>query len=180
MKTVGVAFNDKALAWAKAKAKVRCANARRIGAKHFRNVSGHPTEQVHRMALLSELACARYLGSEAKYTPRHEGSGDGGVDITFRGWSIDVKFNNWPGGDLYVPEGRRPSADIGVLATSTRAKGKHLELAGWIWRERFEELSVVKEYREGGGKVRAVPQGALSSMRELKQVLARQAEDADG
>jgi hypothetical protein len=89
----------------------------------------------------AETAVARLLRLPDSAIPQALGA-DGGADLTYRGLRIQVKFNRYPSGDLYVADPAETlRADVLALVTplAGRRAGRGAEddlaalrVAGWI------------------------------------------------
>lgn len=113
--------------------------------------------QAHYVGLKAEYAVARYLGVAPDVYAY--GGGDGGVDLRYRGRTIDVK-NSFGGlvipnlqvlrSDVIIlvnPVGRTP--DPFLAGVDTRHRFRDVIIRGWVTREQFEVSHTVKDFGHG-------------------------------
>lgn len=124
-------------------------------APHLSNI------RVHFMGALAEIAVARALGCDVD--TRGLAGGDDGVDMTWNGHTIQVKFNSLKYGDLRFNSLDDFKTDIAVLVVPE--KGDDLYIAGWVTKAQFEDRARVKDF--GYGARLCVEQADLTPMKIL-------------
>lgn len=117
--------------------------------------------RVHFLGALAEIAVSRALGCDVD--TRGLAGGDDGVDLTWNGHTIQVKFNSLKYGDLRFNSLADFSADIAILVVPE--KDDNLYIAGWLPRAEFEDRAQVKDF--GYGKRLCVEQADLFPMKIL-------------
>ncbi len=165
-------FNESSMKWAAARGLERSRNARARGGRNLFAIDKYPAKENDRLSLLAELACAKYL-ENVSWDPKHNGRGDGGVDIHFFGWTIDVKFRRPHYADFNIPTGKGAlKSDIGVLACLPRPAqpSAQIQLAGWVFRTEFDELSIPIQYRNDQPAAPTVRRAMLRAMPDLKKL----------
>ena len=116
--------------------------------------------------LLGEVPLADYLGIPFDTATGLQGDG-GIVDLIYGGRTLQVKFNGYYFGDLYFRKEKPFSADVGILVTSGRDRAT-VVVKGWMFREKFCELSAPKVYGKHASKpVDAVDQHRLRPIQHL-------------
>lgn len=120
----------------------------------------HTNETIDYESLRSEWAVAAVLGGSPDY--RHYPGPDEGHDLIINGVTVQVKFNHYPDGDLYIMGDEEMTADIAILVTP---RDNLLALVGWTTKEEFESKHRIVDY--GYGSRKALPQSELKGMRDL-------------
>lgn len=108
--------------------------------------------------------CGEYAAATALRTHLDEElylHGDPGYDLILDGETVQVKYNHYPYGDLYVNTPDELTADIAVLTTAT-ARPDVVRVAGWTRREAFLSRHRAKNY--GYGRRCAMAQDELEGV----------------
>lgn len=122
--------------------------------------------RANKMGLAGEFEFAWRFNSQVDMTLRP--FGDGGVDFTINGYTIDVKTAEKPWYLLYLEEKLPVVADIYVLA-GCNLEDKRTWLIGWAWGEDLER-GEVKEFLRGY-RNRAIHHSKLRSLDSLREIL---------
>jgi hypothetical protein len=121
--------------------------------------------------IMGEFCASKYLGVPLDTTVSIKG--DDGIDLLYRGHSIQVKTRlvNRDDNYLYFNSCEHFKADIAVLAIVTSVT--EVSLLGWIKREEFCQKSQPGDF--GHGPRQYVAQAQLHAMPKLKAIEPKEA-----
>lgn len=147
----------------------------RSGPKEARGVGGLIDVKsspflAHYHGMLVELAWSNATGlaPSAKWLR----GGDGGVDFTHSGITIEAKYNNYESyrAYFYPVIGKEFIADIGVLGISPYhddRRDRWIELIGWTTQSNWEKHKVMKTFRDDVGPQPALPAQKMYPIEQL-------------
>lgn len=103
--------------------------------------------QIHLIGAIGEYVASRYL--KCKIDTNIYKRTDGGKDLTYRGWSVQVKTRTYQGKnpDMIIDSSDHVSADIFINTKISDVCSIHLD--GWMWKDDVLEKGIKKNYGYG-------------------------------
>lgn len=183
MRIVPIKLTDDELRRLAASAKKRNAKKEKYGVQTRKVDSELSDEELHYIGLKAEFAVAKLLKVDINL--ENTLSGDGGIDIIYRGLSVDVKYSQLdlkfePGTFLadiailtqplsfgvYYYRGERVAAELDKRVSKKKFAWANILVVGWVSRERFEKEHTIRNF--GYSDLEFMMAKDLSPLSELK------------
>ena len=131
---------------------------------NYRFDESHSDFDIHYVGVLAEIAVAKVLGISVD--KNIDLGGDQKFDLVWKGLKIQVKYNHYSWGELYLVKGEPLVADVYVLVVGDIHK---MTIKGWATRNDFAKATI-KNY--GYGERLALFQKQLREFAELQTTIA--------
>lgn len=130
---------------------------------HFYGQGAPTSEAANLRGSVAEAGLCQYLGIPYEPEVMDADGGDGGVDVEWRGLSIQVKATLHERGGLIYDDPKLVRADLTVLTVLYTHKTQRI--AGWISSPEYLRLAYWREFERG--KKLYLPQAKLRPMQEF-------------
>jgi hypothetical protein len=110
-----------------------------------RRICSRDDLQINLEGQMGEVAVCRYLGLD--YCPKIHLHGDGGVDHSYRGSSLQVKSTQT--NYLLFPKQEQMTCDYAILCVPSRDKANLVFIRGWLTNREWFDVSRKKELIPG-------------------------------